>query len=317
VISDAHRGLVSAIGAAVPGAAWQRCRTHYLRNWSRRVPKTAQPWVATLVRTLFDQPDGATVTAQFDGAWTPSPPSFPAPATTSTRPAPICRRTDVVGILLNRAAIIRLFGAVLAEQTNVWCEGRRYMGLDILHEARLTSIDPERANAETTRRPQSPHKINTFGSALATSHTTPADATSACARLHHRVPARRPSAPGSSSSAAKGGPMSSEDERPGGAETRSDEAQRLEENCLWQCLRQADLARRRTGSLMGVGPMPYSPLRTTRAQQERLQCDRRASHSTENMRNGSSALRACRSWYRAPGFTVMSCHRSGQPCSAR
>ena len=66
VVSDAHRGLVSATGAALPGAAWQRCRTHYLRNLLAKVPKTAQPWVATLVRTIFDQPDADAVTAQFD-----------------------------------------------------------------------------------------------------------------------------------------------------------------------------------------------------------------------------------------------------------
>ncbi|GIG86099.1 hypothetical protein Pen02_10350 [Plantactinospora endophytica] len=53
VISDAHRGLVAAIGAALPGVAWQRCRSHYLRNLLTKVPKTAQPWIATLVRTVF------------------------------------------------------------------------------------------------------------------------------------------------------------------------------------------------------------------------------------------------------------------------
>ena len=65
VISDAHRGLVDAIGAALPGAAWQRCRTHYLRNLLAKVPKSAQPWVATMVRTIFDQPDAAAVRDQF------------------------------------------------------------------------------------------------------------------------------------------------------------------------------------------------------------------------------------------------------------
>ena len=66
VISDAHRGLVDAIGAALPGAAWQRCRTHYLRNLLTKVPKSAQPWVATMVRTIFDQPDAASVREQYD-----------------------------------------------------------------------------------------------------------------------------------------------------------------------------------------------------------------------------------------------------------
>jgi transposase-like protein len=49
VIFDAHPGLVDAIGAALPGACWQRCRTHYARNLSSQVPKTAQPWVLTLL----------------------------------------------------------------------------------------------------------------------------------------------------------------------------------------------------------------------------------------------------------------------------
>src|ERR1044072_3559821 len=66
VISDAHPGLVAAIGSALPGASWQRCRTHYLRNLVTRVPRSAQPHVATQVRTIFDQPDAEAVTAQFN-----------------------------------------------------------------------------------------------------------------------------------------------------------------------------------------------------------------------------------------------------------
>jgi putative transposase len=66
VISDAHPGLVAAIGSALPGASWQRCRTHYLRNLLTRVPKSAQPHVATQVRTIFDQADTDAVTAQYD-----------------------------------------------------------------------------------------------------------------------------------------------------------------------------------------------------------------------------------------------------------
>ena len=52
-VSDAHKGLTSAIGAVLPGCAWQRCRTHFMRNVLSRVPRSAQPFVATLVRTVF------------------------------------------------------------------------------------------------------------------------------------------------------------------------------------------------------------------------------------------------------------------------
>ena len=55
---------MNAIAAVLPGAAWQRCRTHSHRNLLTRVPKTAQPWVSTLVRTIFEQPDAASVRAQ-------------------------------------------------------------------------------------------------------------------------------------------------------------------------------------------------------------------------------------------------------------
>ncbi len=64
VTSDAHGGLIDAIGAVLPGAAWQRCRTHYARNLMNQVPKSAQPWVATLLRTVFEQPDEQAVRAQ-------------------------------------------------------------------------------------------------------------------------------------------------------------------------------------------------------------------------------------------------------------
>ncbi|MFI0797287.1 IS256 family transposase [Micromonospora rubida] len=178
VISDAHRGLVGAIGAALPGAAWQRCRTHYLRNLLTKVPKSAQPWIATLVRTIFDQPDADAVRAQFDRVVTTIEARFPAAADHladaredllaftgfpreiwrqiwSNNPQErlnkeIRRRTDVVGIFPNRAAIIRLVGAVLAEQTDEWTEGRRYMGLEILAKARLVIVEPDQHDVEHT-----------------------------------------------------------------------------------------------------------------------------------------------------------------------
>jgi len=168
VISDAHLGLTEAIGASLPGAAWQRCRTHYLRNLLTTVPKSAQPWVATLVRTIFDQPTTEQVRTQHTWVIDTLQAKYPAAADHldaaredllafavfpreiwkqiwSNNPQErlnkeIRRRTDVVGIFPDRAAIIRLVGAVLAEQTDEWTEARRYMGLDLLAKARLRVI---------------------------------------------------------------------------------------------------------------------------------------------------------------------------------
>ncbi len=57
VISDCHQGLKNAIAAVLPGSGWQRCRTHFVRNLLGRVPKSSQQMVATLVRSIFMQPD--------------------------------------------------------------------------------------------------------------------------------------------------------------------------------------------------------------------------------------------------------------------
>ena len=164
VISDDHAGLVSAIAAVLPGAAWQRCRAHYARNLLTRVPKTAQPWVSTLVRTIFEQPDATSVRAQHAQVTAALEAKLPAAAAHldaarddilaftafprevwrqiwSNNPQErlnkeIRRRTDVVGIFPGREAIIRLVGAVLAEQNDEWTESRRYMGLEILAACR-------------------------------------------------------------------------------------------------------------------------------------------------------------------------------------
>jgi putative transposase len=177
VISDAHRGLVEAIGATMGGASWQRCRTHYLRNLLTRVPKSAQPWVATMVRTIFDQPDATSVREQYGRVVEAIEAKLPDAAEHldtarddllsfaafphelwrqiwSNNPQErlnkeIRRRTDVVGIFPNRGAIIRLVGAVLAEQTDEWTEQRRYIGLEILAKARMTVIDGKAATSPT------------------------------------------------------------------------------------------------------------------------------------------------------------------------
>ena len=164
VISDDHAGLVNAIAAVLPGAAWQRCRTHYHRNLLTRVPKSAQPWVSTLVRTIFEQPDADSVQAQHGQAVAALEAKLPQAAAHldqarddilaftafprevwrqiwSNNPQErlnkeIRRRTGVVGIFPGRDAIIRLVGAVLAEQNDEWTESRRYMGLEILAACR-------------------------------------------------------------------------------------------------------------------------------------------------------------------------------------
>jgi putative transposase len=164
VISDDHAGLVNAIAAVLPGAAWQRCRAHYHRNLLTRVPKAAQPWVSTLVRTIFEQPDPASVRAQHAQVVAALEAKLPQAAAHldearddilaftafprevwrqiwSDNPQErlnkeIRRRTDVVGIFPGRGAIIRLVGAVLAEQNDEWTESRRYMGLEILAACR-------------------------------------------------------------------------------------------------------------------------------------------------------------------------------------
>ena len=66
VTSDAHRGLVEAIGATLPGAAWQRCRTHYAANLMSATPKSQWGWGKAMLHSVYDQPDADAVHAQFD-----------------------------------------------------------------------------------------------------------------------------------------------------------------------------------------------------------------------------------------------------------
>jgi transposase-like protein len=178
VTSDCHQGLRDAIASVLPGASWQRCRTHYHRNLLTRVPKSAQPWVSTLVRTIFEQPDAASVRAQHAQVVTALEAKFPQAATHldearddilaftafprevwrqiwSNNPQErlnkeIRRRTDVVGIFPGRGAIIRLVGAVLAEQNDEWTEARRYMGPEILAACQKTGNQPETNGAGVT-----------------------------------------------------------------------------------------------------------------------------------------------------------------------
>jgi putative transposase len=170
VTSDAHPGLVDAIAATLPGAAWQRCRTHAMRNLLTRVPKSAQSFVATMVRTIFAQPDAETVHQQYRRIVDQLETRFPEAAALLEEAAPdllaftsfpkehwrqlwsnnslerlnkeIRRRTDVVGIFPNRAAVIRLVGAVLAEQHDEWAvASRRYLSIESLAKALADPAD--------------------------------------------------------------------------------------------------------------------------------------------------------------------------------
>ena len=81
VVSDAHTGLKQAIDAVKAGAAWQRCRVHFLRNVLARVPRGSAEMVAAAVRTIFAQPTGAEVTEQVGKVAAMLQPKFPAVAT--------------------------------------------------------------------------------------------------------------------------------------------------------------------------------------------------------------------------------------------
>ena len=163
VISDAHVGLKTAIATVLPGSSWQRCRTHFMRNLLCKVPKKAQPAVGALVRSIFTLTDVEEVNHQFNYVVERLAGQFPQAADLLADAGPdllaftafpqghwrqvwsnnpqerlnreIRRRTDVVGIFPNRDAIIRLVGAVLAEQNDEWSIARRYMTLETITEA--------------------------------------------------------------------------------------------------------------------------------------------------------------------------------------
>jgi len=156
VVSDAHAGLKEAIETVMLGAAWQRCKVHFLRNVLSRIPKGSAEMVLAAIRTIFAQPDAASARVQLDEVADKLTPRFPVAAEMltearedllaytafpfahwrkiwSTNPLErvnkeIKRRTDVVGIFPNEAAVTRLGGAVLLEIHDEWqVASRRYL----------------------------------------------------------------------------------------------------------------------------------------------------------------------------------------------
>lgn len=162
VISDAHEGLKYAISAALSGASWQRCRVHFMRNALSYVQKGSQPVVSGVIRTIFAQPDQESARSHLKQMVDTLLKQFPRVATllesaqeeilaymafpaehwrqiASTNPLErlnkeIKRRSDVVGIFPNRASAIRLIGAILAEQSDEWLIGRRYLSQESMHK---------------------------------------------------------------------------------------------------------------------------------------------------------------------------------------
>jgi transposase-like protein len=168
IVSDAHDGLKQAIATVLPGASWQRCRTHFMRNVLTKVPKSMHGAIGALVRSTFAQPDAENVRAQYRRVIEQLEDKFPAIATMldeaeadllafasfpkehwkqlwSNNPSErlnkeVRRRTDVVGIFPDRDSVIRLVGAVLAEQNDEWAElQRRYMSLESLQKSSTPS----------------------------------------------------------------------------------------------------------------------------------------------------------------------------------
>jgi len=155
VVSDAHKGLRRAIEEVFLGASWQRCRVHFLRNLLSLVPKDGQGMVLAAVRLIFQQPDKVRAQEELRALADRLRDRLPRVSAllleaeeeilahmefptehwrqiSSTNPLErlnkeINRRTRVVGIFPCEKSLIRLIGAVLAEQNDEWAVSRKYM----------------------------------------------------------------------------------------------------------------------------------------------------------------------------------------------
>ncbi|MCD5422503.1 IS256 family transposase [Rhodococcus pyridinivorans] len=183
VISDHHRGLMNAIDKVLVGAAWQRCRVHFLRNVAARIPKGQFEMVAAAIRTIFSQPTGMLVRDHVDTVASTLESQFPTVAAMlieckeqitafadfpeaqwkkiwSTNPIErlnreIKRRTDVVGIFPNPTALLRLATCVLIEAHEEWqVSDRRY-----LSEESMTLLSPPAPTVLDAVRPARPGEV--------------------------------------------------------------------------------------------------------------------------------------------------------------
>jgi putative transposase len=160
VVSDAHEGIKASVSKVLT-ASWQRCRVHFMRNALAHAGKSGRRVVSAFIATAFAQDDAATARTQWRSVADQLRPklpklavlmddaepdvlaymSFPAQHRVklhSTNPlerlnGEIKRRTEVVGIFPNEAAITRLVGAILLEQNDEWAVQRaRYMTLETI-----------------------------------------------------------------------------------------------------------------------------------------------------------------------------------------
>jgi putative transposase len=179
VISDHHLGLKKAITTVMIGAAWQRCRVHFMRNVLARVARANAEMVAAAIRTIFAQPDAGAVGEQFERITATLAGQFPDVVAMltdarddllafssfplehwrkiwSTNPLErlhreVKRRCDVVGVFPNDAAIDRLVTAVIVEQHDEWAVAeRRYLSETSM--ARLRQPDPAKLPAPSRTR---------------------------------------------------------------------------------------------------------------------------------------------------------------------
>ena len=176
VISDAHAGLKAAIRKCFTGSSWQRCRVHYVRNLLATVPKAHTEMVAAAFRSIFALGTPDEVAARYDSVTAMLRPRFPKAAESldaartdvlaftafpaahwrkiwSNNPLErlnkeIKRRSNVVGIFPNDPAVIRLIGAVLADQHDEWAIARRYLAEGPMAELTITRETPPTASLE-------------------------------------------------------------------------------------------------------------------------------------------------------------------------